>query len=86
MGETCDSAEPKKDQRDLIRLMFRELLVDVTTGRVVTGDVECFVPPVPFTLDDWIRPVCCRHKCIPAKRCSATWNTAVKSARKRYML
>ncbi len=34
MGETWDSAEPE-DQRDLVRLMFREIRIDFTTGRVV---------------------------------------------------
>jgi hypothetical protein len=35
MGKAWESAAPE-DQRDLIRLMFREVHVDVTTGRIVS--------------------------------------------------
>ncbi len=35
MGKAWESADPE-DQRDLIRLMFREVHVDVTTGRIVS--------------------------------------------------
>lgn len=45
MGETWDSAEPE-DQRDLVRLMFREIRIDVTTGRVVALVPQAVMMPI----------------------------------------
>ena len=49
----------------------------------LTGAVEGFAPPAPFTLTNWTRRGCCPKGLIPGMSFKPTSNTAARNAGRR---